>query len=245
MKRLLKICIMLVLVLSLFSFNSSTTEAASTKAAFVNVEKGSTLTVRSSASNKAKKMGSLKDGASVVIYSQTKSGWSEIRYNKKKAFVSTKYLGIYSKYPESKVKAAVADLNDAIDSIKDTRDFTKKEVYQILSPVYTDKMIALFMKYDMSQYAGKYSWRQFADEGDKTYEIYLKWKEDPSQKKPTYKHYTQNGKEYLVISTYIKPYYIQGKRYGDYTEKVYAVKEGKSNWNFIFARNIAEKIYNY
>jgi len=90
---------MLALVLSFFSFNSSTTEAVTTKIAFVDVEKGSTLNVRSSASTKAKKIGSLKDGASVVVYSQTKSGWSEIRYKNKKAFVSTKYLNFSKVYP--------------------------------------------------------------------------------------------------------------------------------------------------
>ncbi|MFJ8264772.1 SH3 domain-containing protein [Peribacillus asahii] len=91
MKRLFKVLIMLALVLSVFSFNSSTTEAASTKTAFVNIKSG-TLNVRSGAGTKYKKVGSLKKGAKVAIYSNTKNGWSEIRYKKKKAYVATKYL---------------------------------------------------------------------------------------------------------------------------------------------------------
>ena len=48
--------------------------------------------LREKASTKAKKVGSLKKGTKVTVYSKTKSGWSEIRYNKKKAYVSTEFL---------------------------------------------------------------------------------------------------------------------------------------------------------
>lgn len=97
MKRLFKIFIMFVLVLSFVSFNSSTTEAASTQTAFVNIKSGA-LTVRSTASIKAKKVGSLKKDVRVVVYAKTKSGWSEIRYKSKKAYVSTKYLKFANSY---------------------------------------------------------------------------------------------------------------------------------------------------
>ncbi|KRF62748.1 hypothetical protein ASG99_23295 [Bacillus sp. Soil768D1] len=89
MKRLLKISIMSVLVFSFFSFHSTTAEAASTEKAFVKIKSG-TLTVRSKASDKAKKMGLLKKGAKVSVSSTTDSGRSKISYKKKKAYVATK-----------------------------------------------------------------------------------------------------------------------------------------------------------
>ncbi|WP_425388980.1 SH3 domain-containing protein [Domibacillus iocasae] len=52
--------------------------------------------VRSGPCTNYKSVGSLKNNIQVTVYSQTKSGWSEIRYNKKKAYVSTKFLRMYS-----------------------------------------------------------------------------------------------------------------------------------------------------
>ncbi|MFB5285417.1 SH3 domain-containing protein [Peribacillus sp. Hz7] len=103
MKKVFKILIMLILVLSFFSFNSSNTEAATTKIAHVNIKSG-TLTVRSGAGTKYKKVGSLKKDAGVYIYSQTKNGWSEIRYKNKKAYVATKYLKLANSYLMNKAK---------------------------------------------------------------------------------------------------------------------------------------------
>ena len=90
-------------------FLTETTEAASTQTAFVNIKSG-TLTVRSTASIKAKKVGSLKKYAKVKVYSTTKSGWSEIRYNKKKAYVSSKYL-ININIKNSRVTYSLKDIN--------------------------------------------------------------------------------------------------------------------------------------
>ena len=103
MKRLSKVFIMFILVFSFFSFDSYETEAASTQTAFVNIKSG-TLTVRSTGSLKAKKVGSLKKDVRVVVYSKTKSGWSEIRYKSKKAYVSTKYLKFANSYLVDKSK---------------------------------------------------------------------------------------------------------------------------------------------
>ena len=103
MRKLFKVFIMFILVLSFFSFNSSTTEAVSTKIAHVNISSG-TLTVRSGAGMKYKKVGSLKKDVGVYVYSKTKSGWSEIRYNKKKAYVATKHLKFANSYLMDKTK---------------------------------------------------------------------------------------------------------------------------------------------
>ncbi|USK58574.1 SH3 domain-containing protein [Peribacillus asahii] len=103
MKKLFKTFITFILVLAFFSFNSSTTEAATTKIAHVNIKSG-TLNVRSGAGTKYKKVGSLKKDAGVYVYSKTKSGWSEIRYKKKKAYVMTKYLKFADSYLRDKSK---------------------------------------------------------------------------------------------------------------------------------------------
>ncbi|USK69184.1 SH3 domain-containing protein [Peribacillus asahii] len=103
MKKLIKIFITFILLLSFFSLNSLKAEAAKPKIAHVNIKSG-TLNVRSGASEKAKKVGSLKKDAGVYVYSKTKSGWSEIRYKKKKAYVATKYLRFANSYVMDKTK---------------------------------------------------------------------------------------------------------------------------------------------
>lgn len=105
MKKLLKICIMFVLVLSFFSFDSSTTEATSKKTAFVNTKDDP-----SGSGTKYKKVGSLKKHAKVTVYSTTKNGWSEIRYNKKTAYVSSKYL-ININIKNSRATYSLKDVN--------------------------------------------------------------------------------------------------------------------------------------
>jgi uncharacterized protein YraI len=92
--KIVKALIVTVFMLSLAIPFTSTVEAASTSSATVTA---SSLNVREEASIKAKKVGSLKKGTKVTVYSKTKSGWSEIRYNKKKAYVSTKYLKFATK----------------------------------------------------------------------------------------------------------------------------------------------------
>lgn len=109
MKKLIKICIMFVLVLSFFAFNSSATEAISKKTAFVNT-KDDPLTVRSGAGTKYKKVGSLKKYAKITVYSTTKNGWSEIKYKKKTAYVSSKYL-ININIKNSRVTYSLQDVN--------------------------------------------------------------------------------------------------------------------------------------
>lgn len=85
-----KYLIVFVLFLSLFSFNTPSTQAASNETKYVDITSG-TLTVRSGPGTSYKKVGSLKKYKKVIVY-KNKSGWSEIKYNKKKAYVLSKYL---------------------------------------------------------------------------------------------------------------------------------------------------------
>lgn len=92
MNRVLKWIIAFALGLGVVLPNSVTADAATKKySATVTVKN---LNAREKPSSKSKKVGTLKKGTKVTVYSKTKSGWSEIRYKKKKAYVSTKYLKI-------------------------------------------------------------------------------------------------------------------------------------------------------
>ncbi|WP_157827658.1 SH3 domain-containing protein [Niallia nealsonii] len=88
MKKALKIFIVLALFLGIGS-NISNVNAATKYSATVNTK---ILNVREKTSDKSKKVGTLKKGTKVTVYSKTKSGWSQIVYKKKKAYVATKYL---------------------------------------------------------------------------------------------------------------------------------------------------------
>ena len=93
-KKAPKTILSIVLALSCLAFfftNSPSVSAATTQNAVVNT-KETPLTVRNGPGTQYKKVGSLKKGASVTVYAKTQTGWSEIRYNSKKAYVSTRYL---------------------------------------------------------------------------------------------------------------------------------------------------------
>ncbi|MGG1396520.1 SH3 domain-containing protein [Bacillus salipaludis] len=92
MKSLLKLTILLSLLVGIFlPFNIPA--QAVTKYQSTATVTASILNVREKPSLSAKKIGTLKKGTKVTVYSKTKSKkWSEIRYKSKKAYVYTKYL---------------------------------------------------------------------------------------------------------------------------------------------------------
>lgn len=88
----LKSFVAFILFLSLFSaFNFEASAAVKTTAKSATVT-ADNLNVREKPSSSSKKVGSLKKGTKVTVYSNTKQGWTEIQYNKKKAYVNSKYL---------------------------------------------------------------------------------------------------------------------------------------------------------
>ncbi|MGC8230878.1 SH3 domain-containing protein [Pseudobacillus badius] len=93
----IKSLIAFILVLSaVLSFNGISSKAATaSKVGWVSIDSGS-LTVRSGPGTSYKKVGSLKNNVSVTVYSQTKNGWSQIGYQKKKAYVASQHLRMYS-----------------------------------------------------------------------------------------------------------------------------------------------------
>ncbi|MBA9027627.1 PdaC/SigV domain-containing protein [Peribacillus huizhouensis] len=92
MKRIFKASLLFSIAIALLislSFATNSVEAASTSKATVIVNK---LEIRNGAGTKYKVVGYLKKGDNITIFSKTKSGWSEVKYNKKKAYVTTKSL---------------------------------------------------------------------------------------------------------------------------------------------------------
>ena len=85
-KQLLTALIVLIFVVSV---SQKVDAAAKTETAKVTAD---VLNVREKPASSSKKLGSLKKGERVTVYTKTKSGWSEIQYKKKKAYVSTQYL---------------------------------------------------------------------------------------------------------------------------------------------------------
>ncbi|WLV25189.1 DUF4163 domain-containing protein [Aciduricibacillus chroicocephali] len=89
MKSLVRgIAVLLALLILLPAVPIAAAEAK-TESAKVTVD---ILNVREKTSANSKKLGTLKKGEKVTVYAKTTSGWSEIRFKKKKAYVSTQYL---------------------------------------------------------------------------------------------------------------------------------------------------------
>ncbi|MBK3495125.1 SH3 domain-containing protein [Viridibacillus sp. YIM B01967] len=92
--KLFRTFLSFVLLTALILPFSGQTFAAKTMTATVEVDK---LNIRAKTSISATKLGSLTKGTKVTVYKKTASGWSQIIYNKKTAYVSTQYLTFKSK----------------------------------------------------------------------------------------------------------------------------------------------------
>ncbi|WP_052712161.1 SH3 domain-containing protein [Domibacillus indicus] len=79
---------------SVFQTQPAPTEAAA-KTGYVSISSGK-LNVRSGPGSSYKVIGSLSNNAAVTVSGQTKNGWSQITYKKKRAYVASKYLRMYS-----------------------------------------------------------------------------------------------------------------------------------------------------
>jgi uncharacterized protein YraI len=94
LKKLIKLSISLIFLFSLSLPILTAAQAASSSSATVAA---TLLNVREKPSLNAKKVGSLKKGTKLTVYERTKSGWSEIHYKTKKAYVFSKYLKFTTK----------------------------------------------------------------------------------------------------------------------------------------------------
>lgn len=86
---------LLLTVSTALALHPAQPEAASAKVGYVSIDSG-VLNVRSGPGTSYKVIGSLKNNTSVSVYSQTRTGWSQIGFKGKRAYVATRYLRMYS-----------------------------------------------------------------------------------------------------------------------------------------------------
>ncbi|MBV7504117.1 SH3 domain-containing protein [Bacillus sp. sid0103] len=142
MKILLKVLIALALVVSILMPFQTTSFAASTSSATVNTK---ALNVREKPTTHSMKKGVLKKGTKVTVYLKTKSGWSQIKYQSKKAYVSTKYLKFISKkasYLLDKTKIYTYKGTDGTFQLIPTgKKYDSWDIWHYSTPTETQKFI--------------------------------------------------------------------------------------------------------
>ncbi|MDP4086528.1 MAG: SH3 domain-containing protein [Bacillota bacterium] len=224
--------LVLFLVVCLFLYQwkqNDQVEAAYAKTGSVDLKSGA-LNVRCGPGKQFKVIGWLKSGQMVTVYSQTKSGWSEIHYNREKAYVSTLYLRIYSPMSINNAK----NITDKVISLqRKTWDstYTEKQIYSIMTSGFTPNYIQKYFsqqfrlngkdKFGNQLYHIKETeiWGYAIDEFD--------WKPASDPKVPTVTYFIKDGKEYLVVSQY-----HLNEESGNHTSTLYLVRNNvKANWN--------------
>ncbi|MFJ7638791.1 PdaC/SigV domain-containing protein [Peribacillus sp. NPDC097206] len=190
-KNLSKIVLATILAFSTISYfllSTDSASAATTENALVNT-KNSDLTVRSGPGTNYKKVGSLKKGKSVTVYSRTKSGWSEIRYKDKKSYVSTKYLA-FSPVKITKKK------------YKSISDLSYPQVSGLKSKTAQEKINRTFTKHAKEAYTSYLKVKQ-ADKDDKN-EEWCNGKTCNYMYATQYKvKYNQDGKLSILLYNYV------------------------------------------
>ncbi|MEK4027966.1 SH3 domain-containing protein [Pseudobacillus sp. FSL P4-0506] len=89
------------------------------------------LHVRATPSPKAKVIGTLKKRAPVYVYATDTAGWSEIRYNGKKAYVGTSYLTFKSRLTLKEAEKLILSSEPAPDKeIKMSYYEAERDVYR-------------------------------------------------------------------------------------------------------------------
>ncbi|OIK11699.1 SH3 domain-containing protein [Bacillus sp. MUM 13] len=199
--RIIKGILSLILISALFA-PLSRAEAA-TKTAVVDITNG-VLNVRSGPGLDYRKIGKLTDHAKVAVYS-INHGWAQIKYGKKKGYVSDEFLRIYSTMSSVSAKK-IADNADKTERVTWKKNYTKSQIYSIMSSSFTKAYIDKYIKQQFRT-AGK------NNNGTQLYHIIeteiwglalypIDWKMQYEPKKAAIIHFVKNGKEYLYISQY-------------------------------------------
>lgn len=94
LKTFIKLSAVLTLQLSILLSCLPAVHATPVSTAVVTAD---ILNVREKPQPHSKRIGTLKKGTPVTVYAQTKTGWSQIHYKSKKAYVSTRYLKFTTK----------------------------------------------------------------------------------------------------------------------------------------------------
>jgi hypothetical protein len=151
MSKWVKLLLSFVLFMALF-FSLQDTKAAEPREGTVDVTSGH-LNVRSSASATGTTLGKLYQSNKVNVYSQTASGWSEIRYNNQKAYVASAYLRFYGTMRAGQVQS-ITDRAELVQRKTWNGKFTKKQVYDMMAEKFTKVYIDSYFPQQM-QKAGK------------------------------------------------------------------------------------------
>lgn len=224
MLKVFLVAILAVAVIMPFS-KKDTAQAASTKTGYVDISSGS-LTVRSGPGANYKKVGSLKNGTKTTVYSQTKTGWSEIRYNKRKAYVSTQYLRFYYNMSQNTAKS-ITDRVIKMQRKTWERNYTKQQIYSIMTPGFTTPYIDKFFKEQMYK-SGKdrYGNQMYHQIETEIFGYNIDSFEWYAKKKPTIQYFIKANQEYLVVSQYL----FDEESDNHWTYLYLSKVNSKSNW---------------
>ncbi|MGM9925351.1 MAG: SH3 domain-containing protein [Bacillus sp. (in: firmicutes)] len=227
--KLLKLSAAFALLLSILFATSMPNEASAAKIqnGVVDIKSGS-LQVRAAASAKAKVVGSLKRSDKVKVYATT-NGWHEIRYNNKKAFVSSDHVRFYHTTSLYSVKL----IHDKILGIERNtifKELTKQQFYKAMSPAFTKDYIDKYLKEEMVSYRKDSKGNPLYSVKGTDFFVYIlkpfDWYLKSQDKKPTHIFYTKNNVQYIEVTQYFKRDGLQEPLW--YT--VYMKKEPNSTW---------------
>ncbi|WP_059173502.1 SH3 domain-containing protein [Bacillus sp. FJAT-27445] len=193
----------LVFVLGLFGPFSHTEAEAAGQTGVVEIKSGM-LNVRSGPGLAYKKIGALKNKASVPV-SSVKNGWVQIKYGKRTGYVSDDYVRIYLPMSEAEARK-IADRADDVQRVSWEKSYTKAQVYAIMEQAFTRGFVDRYFKQQFRT-DGKDS------SGNQLYHVIeteiwglalypLDWELKYEPKKPAVERYQKDGTEYLFISQY-------------------------------------------
>ncbi|MDZ5470411.1 SH3 domain-containing protein [Bacillus sp. 31A1R] len=216
MKFNIKLLFIFLIIFNLLNYGTIV-EGNTTKTAIVSLENGK-LNVRNGAGAKYKIIGTLKNGTKVKIYSQTEE-WAEIRYKKKTAYISNKYLIFPLKISIKSVSKIIDNINEIQYSAFEKGN-TKKDIYKIMKPNHTKPYIDKFFK-DYFYVIGKdrngnNTYRKKPTEIESNmlphFDWYLSLDYSSAKTKPKISYYEKQGTIYLTISQYFSDSGMIGKR---------------------------------
>ncbi|WP_158177154.1 SH3 domain-containing protein [Heyndrickxia camelliae] len=206
--------------------------AAATKTGVVDIQSG-VLNVRNGPGIKYPKIGALKNKTNITIYS-VKNSWLQIKYGKKKGYVSDDYVRLYRPFSSATAKK-ISNKAFRLERKTWEKNYTKSQIFSLMAPGFTKTYID---KYFKQQYrpAGK------DKKGNLLYHIIeteiwglalypIDWKPAYEPKKPTVTYYIKNGREYLSISQY----HLNDES-GNKTTTICFIKS-KGNW-FIYDHKV-------
>ncbi|WP_042351996.1 SH3 domain-containing protein [Bacillus massiliigorillae] len=222
--RMIALLLVAIMIIPIVSIQK--TEAATLKEATVDVP---TATVKSAPNNNAKTVGTIKKSQKVKVYAQTQSGWAEIRFNKKKAYLSNKSIRFYKTTSIASVKKITDRVIAIQEEVKD-QSYTLKQLHAIMDPAFTKTYFNQYVKSNL-RVVGKdkkgtpiYG----PNESDSTdfyvepFDWYLKY----AKEMPIFSYYEKAGVEYLTVSQ-CNPV---NELYLPHWHHVYLMKEPKGEW---------------